>query len=55
MNALELCQQTCGAILDIDNENEEASLLMADIAFHKVRNLNISIAEGIMKPNDSVG
>ncbi|XP_045469443.1 tetratricopeptide repeat protein 21B-like [Harmonia axyridis] len=36
MNALELCQQTCGTILDIDSENEEASLLMADIAFHKV-------------------
>ncbi|KAJ8985639.1 hypothetical protein NQ317_015135 [Molorchus minor] len=36
MNYLELCQQTCAAILKNDPENETASVMMADIAFRKV-------------------
>ncbi|XP_019763181.2 tetratricopeptide repeat protein 21B isoform X1 [Dendroctonus ponderosae] len=36
MNYLELCQQTCAIILRIDQDNEAASVLMADIAFRKV-------------------
>ncbi|CAH0554061.1 unnamed protein product [Brassicogethes aeneus] len=36
MNFLELCQQTCSNILRLDSENEAASVMMADIAFHKV-------------------
>ncbi|KAL1513227.1 hypothetical protein ABEB36_002663 [Hypothenemus hampei] len=36
MNYLELCQQTCNTILRINPENEEASVMMADIAFRKV-------------------
>lgn len=36
MNFLELCQQTCSAILRIDADNESASVMMADIAFRKV-------------------
>lgn len=37
MSYLELCQQTCSTVLRIDPENETASVLMADIAFRKVR------------------
>lgn len=36
MNHLELCQQTCNAILRIQPDNEAASVMMADIAFRKV-------------------
>lgn len=37
MNYLELCQQTCANILRLDPENETASVMMADIAFRKVK------------------
>ncbi|CAH1154815.1 unnamed protein product, partial [Phaedon cochleariae] len=37
INYLELCQKTCSTILKIDPENESASVMMADIAFRKVR------------------
>lgn len=36
MNYLELCQQTCITLLDLDPDNETAAILMADIAFRKV-------------------
>lgn len=36
MNYLELCQQTCIKLLDLDKDNETAAILMADIAFRKV-------------------
>lgn len=36
MNYLELCQQTCSALLKTDPENEAASVMMADLAFRKV-------------------
>lgn len=36
MNYLELCQQTCSALLKADPENEAASVMMADLAFRKV-------------------
>lgn len=37
MNYLELCQQTCSTILKIEPDNEIASVMLADIAFQKVR------------------
>lgn len=33
---MELCQQTCTNLLNLDPENESASIMMADIAFRKV-------------------
>lgn len=36
MNYLELCQQTCSSLLELEPENETACILMADIAFRKV-------------------
>ncbi|XP_065169369.1 tetratricopeptide repeat protein 21B-like [Atheta coriaria] len=36
LNHLELCQQTCSKLLALDNDNEMASVLMADISFRKV-------------------
>lgn len=36
MNYLDLCQQTCTNLLNIDPENEAASVMMADIAFRKI-------------------
>lgn len=36
MNYLELCQQVCIRLLDLDADNETAAILMADIAFRKV-------------------
>lgn len=32
-----MCQQTCTTLLASDPENEEGTVLMADIAFRKVR------------------
>ncbi|KAK5649373.1 hypothetical protein RI129_000402 [Pyrocoelia pectoralis] len=36
MNNLELCQQTCALLSKIDPDNEEASVMLADIAFRKI-------------------
>nr|XP_022900469.1 tetratricopeptide repeat protein 21B-like [Onthophagus taurus]XP_022900470.1 tetratricopeptide repeat protein 21B-like [Onthophagus taurus]XP_022900471.1 tetratricopeptide repeat protein 21B-like [Onthophagus taurus] len=36
MNKMELCQQTCNNLLSIDPENEDGTVLMADVAFRKV-------------------
>ncbi|KAF5302439.1 hypothetical protein FQR65_LT08528 [Abscondita terminalis] len=36
MNHLELCQQTCGTLTKLDPDNEDASVMLADIAFRKV-------------------
>lgn len=36
MNYLDLCQQTCSTLLNFDPENEQASVMMADIAFRKI-------------------
>lgn len=36
VNFMELCQQTCTTLLSLDPDNEEGSVLMADIAFHKM-------------------
>lgn len=36
MNNLDMCQKTCKKILEIQPENESASVMMADIAFRKV-------------------
>lgn len=35
-NGMEQCQQVCGQILQIDNKNEAASVMMADLSFRKV-------------------
>ncbi|KAB0800201.1 hypothetical protein PPYR_05941 [Photinus pyralis] len=36
INNLELCQQTCAMISKLDPDNEEASVMLADIAFRKI-------------------
>lgn len=36
VNFMELCQQTCTTLLSLDPDNEEGSVLMADIAFRKM-------------------
>ena len=43
MNILEPCQQICTNILAIEAENEHASVMMADIAFRKVRMVEIRL------------
>ncbi|KAK4881230.1 hypothetical protein RN001_004549 [Aquatica leii] len=35
-NNLELCQQTCAALSKLDPDNEDASVMLADIAFRKI-------------------
>ena len=36
MNYMELCQQVCSTLLSLDPQNEDGTVLMADIAFRKV-------------------
>lgn len=36
MNAMDHCQQVCGQILQMDSQNEAASVIMADLSFRKV-------------------
>jgi tetratricopeptide repeat protein 21B len=37
MNDMDQCQQMCGMILEIDPNNEVASVMMADLSFRRVR------------------
>lgn len=37
INNFELCQQTCGTLLQLDADNEDGAVMMANIAFQKVR------------------
>lgn len=39
INNMDLCQQTCAQILQVDPQNEAASVMMADLSFRKVRNI----------------
>lgn len=36
-NKMDLCQQICSQILQLDPKNEAASVMMADISFRKVK------------------
>lgn len=42
VNNMDQCQQTCGQILQIDPNNETASVMMADLSFRRVRLFNIN-------------
>lgn len=39
LNNMDQCQHTCAQILQIDSNNEAASVMMADISFRRVRGL----------------
>lgn len=36
MNSMDLCRDTCLQVLQIDSNNEAASVMMADLSFRKV-------------------
>lgn len=49
MNAMELCQQVCAQILQVESKNEAASVMMADLSFRKVSRWLLRLSLKILK------
>lgn len=43
LNNMQECQNVCALILDVDPNNEGASIMMADLSFRRVRTRKISL------------